>query len=189
MIQLIRFLQTLVLAALGRLLSTLPRFHAVIGEIDGLLLTNRALPDFGLALAATQEMTLAKAGRIRKLVTENAIAVVACAIEVPGNPDLSQDNPLERHYRDVLCGRALLRKRYEATQAGPEREQPFSEAAVWNSQRAVMVSAFKKLSLKIPMKKDVSGGDVTCASEPERNVAASLVTRNSTVNLLQTGSY
>jgi len=35
-------------------------------------------------------------------MTENAIAAVA---EAAGYPELSQDNPLERHYRNVLFER------------------------------------------------------------------------------------
>jgi alkylation response protein AidB-like acyl-CoA dehydrogenase len=38
-------------------------------------------------------------------VTNNAIEAVAKAIEVSGNPGLARDNPLQRHYRDVLCAR------------------------------------------------------------------------------------
>ncbi|MFT8717914.1 acyl-CoA dehydrogenase family protein [Acetobacter sp.] len=102
---LIGFLEGRVPTALGRPLSTLPRFHAVIGEIDGLLLTNQALLDFALAKAENQTISLTEAGQIKRLVTENAIAAVARAVEVTGNPGLSQDNPLERHYRNVLCGR------------------------------------------------------------------------------------
>jgi alkylation response protein AidB-like acyl-CoA dehydrogenase len=30
---------------------------------------------------------------------------VQLAVEASGNPGLSRDNPLERHYRDVLCAR------------------------------------------------------------------------------------
>ncbi|MOA57020.1 putative acyl-CoA dehydrogenase YdbM [compost metagenome] len=38
-------------------------------------------------------------------VTENAVAVVEKALELTGNHGLSRHNPLQRHYRDVLCGR------------------------------------------------------------------------------------
>ncbi|MBV1836650.1 acyl-CoA dehydrogenase family protein [Acetobacter estunensis] len=102
---LVGFLEGRVPTALGRPLSTLPRFHAVLGEIDGLLLTNEALLDRALAKVENGTITLVEAGQIKRLVTENAIASVARAVEVTGNPGLSQDNPLERHYRNVLCGR------------------------------------------------------------------------------------
>ena len=99
------FLQQRVPTALGRSLSTLPRFQTVLGEIDGLLLTNEALLELALSKAENQTITLAEAGQVKRLVTENAIAAVTRAVEVTGNPGLSQNNPLERHYRNVLCGR------------------------------------------------------------------------------------
>ncbi|BCI68904.1 acyl-CoA dehydrogenase family protein [Acetobacter aceti] len=102
---LIDFLNARVPTALGRPLSTLPRFHTVLGEIDGLLLTNRALLDSVFSKIEDKTITQVEAGQIKRLVTENAIAAVARAVEVTGNPGLSQNNPLERHYRNVLCGR------------------------------------------------------------------------------------
>jgi len=38
-------------------------------------------------------------------VTSNAIRAVELAIEATGNPGLSRNNPLQRHYRNVVCGR------------------------------------------------------------------------------------
>ncbi|GBR02824.1 acyl-CoA dehydrogenase family protein [Acetobacter oeni] len=102
---LISFLKTRVPSALGRPLSTLPAFHTVLGKIDGLLLTNEALIEQALSRKESGVSSGAEAGQIKRLVTENAIAAVAGAVEVTGNPGLSQDNPLERHYRNVLCGR------------------------------------------------------------------------------------
>lgn len=102
---LIGFLEERVPSALGRPLSTLPRFHTVLGEIDGLLLTNEALLELALTKAENQTLSLPDSGQVKRLVTENAITAVARAVEVTGNPGLSQNNPLERHYRNVLCGR------------------------------------------------------------------------------------
>ena len=42
---------------------------------------------------------------IKLTVTNNAVAVVEDALSLTGNHGLSRANPLERHYRDVLCGR------------------------------------------------------------------------------------
>jgi len=42
---------------------------------------------------------------VKYLVTKNAIEAVERAIELSGNPGLSRTNPLERHYRDVICSR------------------------------------------------------------------------------------
>ena len=39
------------------------------------------------------------------MVSAQAIKAVELAIEAAGNPGLSRRNPLERHYRDVLCSR------------------------------------------------------------------------------------
>ena len=45
-------------------------------------------------------------GNVVKLtVTNNAVAAVEDALSLTGNHGLSRTNPLERHYRDVLCGR------------------------------------------------------------------------------------
>ncbi|MGT2494347.1 acyl-CoA dehydrogenase family protein [Cupriavidus basilensis] len=38
-------------------------------------------------------------------ITDNAIAAVELAVRLAGNPALSRGNPLERHYRNVLCSR------------------------------------------------------------------------------------
>ncbi|GBQ87690.1 acyl-CoA dehydrogenase [Gluconacetobacter johannae DSM 13595] len=102
---LIGFLQARVPSNLGAALSTLPRFHVLLGEIDALLLTNSALIDHALRREEAGEHANADAGLVKQIVTENAIAAVGKAVAAIGNPGLSQDNPLERHYRDVLCGR------------------------------------------------------------------------------------
>jgi len=99
------FLHDRVPANLGAPLSTTPRFQALVGEIDALLLSNRALIAHGLNRAEAGDAAQADAGLIKHLVTENAINAVGRAVAAIGNPGLSQTNPLERHYRDVLCGR------------------------------------------------------------------------------------
>jgi alkylation response protein AidB-like acyl-CoA dehydrogenase len=88
-------------ANLGASLSTLPRFQELVGAIDGLLLQNRLL----LSSAAEGRLPLSETAMVKHLVTENAIAAVEKAIAVTGNPGLSRHNALQRHYRDVLCGR------------------------------------------------------------------------------------
>ena len=44
-------------------------------------------------------------GLVKRTVTEQAIRVVEHALKLSGNHGLSRRNPLERHYRDVLCSR------------------------------------------------------------------------------------
>ncbi|SDU97655.1 acyl-CoA dehydrogenase family protein [Pseudomonas mucidolens] len=86
---------------LGAALSTLPRFQETVGHIDTLLFANRSLQD-----AAAEGRTPAHhAAQLKYLVTGNAIRAVELAIEASGNPGLSRHNPLQRHYRDVLCSR------------------------------------------------------------------------------------
>ena len=58
-----------------------------------------------LDAAAEGRLPVAEAALVKHLVTENAIAAVEKAIAASGNPGLSRHNPLQRHYRDVLCGR------------------------------------------------------------------------------------
>jgi len=88
-------------ANLGASLSTLPRFQELVGEIDGGLLQNRVLLD----AAARGDIGAAEASMVKHLVTENAIRALEKAVAASGNPGLARSNPLQRHYRDVLCGR------------------------------------------------------------------------------------
>ncbi|NVN12313.1 acyl-CoA dehydrogenase family protein [Nguyenibacter vanlangensis] len=102
---LVGFLHDRVPTNLGAPLASLPRFQVLLGEIDALLLTNRALIEHALTREENGERADTDAGLVKHVVTENAIAAVGKAVAAIGNPGLSQDNPLERHYRDVLCGR------------------------------------------------------------------------------------
>jgi alkylation response protein AidB-like acyl-CoA dehydrogenase len=86
---------------LGAALATLLRFQEIVGTMDALLFNNRVLLDS----AAHGGVPAAEAGLLKHLVTENAIAAVEKAIAASGNPGLSRHNALQRHYRDVLCGR------------------------------------------------------------------------------------
>ncbi|MFY1664430.1 acyl-CoA dehydrogenase family protein [Pseudomonas sp. Pseu.R1] len=98
---LVDFLETRTPSNLGASLSTLPRFQEAVGHIDTLLFANRTLID-----SATHGLTPARhAPQIKYLVTSNAIRAVELAIEAAGNPGLSRNNPLQRHYRNVVCGR------------------------------------------------------------------------------------
>jgi alkylation response protein AidB-like acyl-CoA dehydrogenase len=90
-------------ANLGAALATLPRFQEAVGRIEALLATSRILID--TTAAAADRVTPAQASLVKLTVTDNAIAAVGLAMELVGNPGLSRANPLERHYRDVLCSR------------------------------------------------------------------------------------
>ncbi|MBA1189593.1 acyl-CoA/acyl-ACP dehydrogenase [Pseudomonas entomophila] len=86
---------------LGAPLASLPRFETVLGRIDTLLFANQSLLD----AATTGQVAGPHAGQLKHLVSANAIQAVELALEAAGNPGLSRHNPLERHYRDVLCSR------------------------------------------------------------------------------------
>ena len=95
------WLEERVPANLGAPLSSLPRFQEALGQLDAWLFSNRVLID----AAANGAVPASDAFRIKYLVTNQAIQVVEKAIELSGNPGLSRANPLQRHYRDVLCSR------------------------------------------------------------------------------------
>ncbi len=98
---LVDWLQTRTPSALGAPLSSLPRLQQVLGEIDSLLLVNQSLLD----AAGQDRLPAGSSGTLKYLLTENAIKAVELAVKASGNPGLDRRNPLERHYRNVLCGR------------------------------------------------------------------------------------
>jgi alkylation response protein AidB-like acyl-CoA dehydrogenase len=89
---------------LGAALASLPRYQEKMGEIDALLYTNTALLDHASAAAAA-EISVVECNFVKRNVTNNAIAAAQMALALVGNPGLSRANPLERYYRDTLCGR------------------------------------------------------------------------------------
>jgi alkylation response protein AidB-like acyl-CoA dehydrogenase len=103
---LVRFLGERTPSALGRPLATLPRFETAVGEIEAALTGADDLID-GLALRVDAgDETVAGHPAIAKLIaTRAAIGAVEQAVALVGNNALTRTNPLERHYRDVLCAR------------------------------------------------------------------------------------
>ncbi|MFN0095034.1 MAG: acyl-CoA dehydrogenase family protein [Dehalococcoidia bacterium] len=93
---------------LGASLATLPRMQAAVGDLETLLFTSDRLL-YGLASEVDAGRPSASLGvqtsQAKYVVTENAIKAVEIGLRLVGNPGLSRRNPLERHYRDVLCGR------------------------------------------------------------------------------------
>jgi len=103
---LIQFLKTRAPSNLGAPLATLPRMQEAVGTIEALLYTNRVLlGDITSRTDRGATPPVNEAYLMKLTVNANAIEAVAKAIEVTGNPGLSRDNPLQRHYRDVLCAR------------------------------------------------------------------------------------
>ena len=98
---LVTWLGTRIPGSLGQPLSSLPRVQEKVGQIDGWLLVNRGL----LEKAAQLGFSAIEANLAKVTITDNAIQAVNLALELTGNHGLSRQNPLERHYRNVLCGR------------------------------------------------------------------------------------
>ncbi len=91
---------------LGAALATLPRVQEAIGDGEIKLAINRRLIDsFASDIDAGAALDHGEAAILKLAVTNNAVAVVEGALALTGNHGLSRSNPLERHYRDVLCGR------------------------------------------------------------------------------------
>lgn len=95
---LVSWLGTRIPGSLGQPLSSLPRVQEKVGQIDGWLLVNRSL----LEKAAQLGFSAIEANLAKVTITDNAIQAVNLALELTGNHGLSRQNPLERHYRNVI---------------------------------------------------------------------------------------
>ena len=103
---LIEFLKTRVPANLGSPLATLPRVQEILGAIEARLVVNaRLIESFAADFDDGMLLSAAESNVIKLTVTNNAGAVVEDALSLTSNHGLSRNNRLERHYRDVLCGR------------------------------------------------------------------------------------
>ncbi|MET3181582.1 Acyl-CoA dehydrogenase [Variovorax sp. YR750] len=103
---LVGFLNRRAPGSLGTPLAGLPRVQEHVGEIEALLRTNRVLlDDATAAVDGGHAQPAADSGLLKYTVTGNAIRAVELALQLSGNHGLTRQNPLERHYRDVLCSR------------------------------------------------------------------------------------
>lgn len=101
-----RFLHERAPSNLGAPLATVPRLQGIVGEIDTLLLTNRVLIDDAAGrVDASGKPDPVRAQQVKHVATTNAIRALDLALSATGNHGLHRSNPLERHYRDALCGR------------------------------------------------------------------------------------
>lgn len=100
------FLRERVPSGLGAPLASLPRVQEQMGRIEQLLQVNETLTQ-GLARDADEGRlpTTERAALAKLTVTENAITVVDIALRLSANHGIARANPLERHHRNVLCGR------------------------------------------------------------------------------------
>lgn len=85
---------------LGKPLASLPRFQSEVGAIQAALVSAETLLTTTAGSGDPVHANLAKT-----VVTNAAIDAVQRAVALIGNAGLSRRNPLERHLRDVLCGR------------------------------------------------------------------------------------
>ncbi|MFE9884934.1 acyl-CoA dehydrogenase family protein [Streptomyces scopuliridis] len=100
------FLHDRVPTALGAPLATLPRFQSAVGEIEAALLGANTLVDaVAFRIDGGDREAAEQAGAIKVLGTRAAITAVEQAVALTGNHGLTRANPLQRHYRDVLCAR------------------------------------------------------------------------------------
>lgn len=103
---LVDFLKTRTPSSLGAPLSTLPRAQEIVGGIEAKLAVNaRLLDTFARDVDDGVALTAVEANILKLTVTNNAVSVVEDALSLTSNHGLTRTNPLERHYRDVLCGR------------------------------------------------------------------------------------
>jgi alkylation response protein AidB-like acyl-CoA dehydrogenase len=84
----------------------LPRAQEILGAIEARLIVNARLIDsFAGDFDDGVLISAAESNVIKLTVTNNAVAIVEDALSLTSNHGLTRANPLERHYRDVLCGR------------------------------------------------------------------------------------
>jgi alkylation response protein AidB-like acyl-CoA dehydrogenase len=103
---LLGFLNRRAPSGLGAPLASLPRVQETVGEAAALLRANRVLLDHAAAeVDAGRAPSASDSGLLKYTVTGNAIRSVELALQLSGNHGLARQNPLERHYRDVLCSR------------------------------------------------------------------------------------
>jgi alkylation response protein AidB-like acyl-CoA dehydrogenase len=100
------YLNDRVPANLGAPLASLPRVQEKFGEIEALLQTNRTLIESAAAaIDAGHGPDATALNLVKHMANTHAIRAVEIGLELTGNPGISRNNPLERHYRDVLCSR------------------------------------------------------------------------------------
>lgn len=100
------FLRNRVPTSLGAPLSTLPRMQQAIGAIEeGLAVNRRLLWSAARDLDEGEAPSPEEANLLKVAATERAIDLVGACLKLTGNHGLARANPLERHYRNVLCGR------------------------------------------------------------------------------------
>lgn len=102
----VEFLNNRVPSGLGAPLATLSRVQQLVGGIQAKLTVNaRLLDSFARDIDDGVTLTASEANIVKLTVTNNAVAAVEEALSLTSNHGLSRTKPLERHLRDVMCGR------------------------------------------------------------------------------------
>lgn len=102
----VHFLKNRIPANLGKPLAELPRQQEAVGAIEELLAVNlRLVRSLAAEIDAGTPPRATEGSFVQHVTTGNAIIAVEKALKLSGNHGISRNNPLERHYRDVLCGR------------------------------------------------------------------------------------
>jgi alkylation response protein AidB-like acyl-CoA dehydrogenase len=96
-------------ANLGAPLASLPRLQSAYAEIAGRIgVADRLCESLAADIDAgggRAERAAVEAPLLKVAVTRELIEAVGAAVALVGNAGLTRRNPLERHYRDVLCSR------------------------------------------------------------------------------------
>jgi alkylation response protein AidB-like acyl-CoA dehydrogenase len=102
----ITFANERVPSALGRPIATTERIQSIAGEIEAQIVQAEEIL-YGIAarIDAGDPDAARRAGVAKLLITRSITAAVQAAITALGNPGLTRNNPLERHYRDIHCSR------------------------------------------------------------------------------------
>ena len=108
------YLHTRKPASLNAPLSSLPRFQEAVGEIDLLIQNSQLVVDHlagridrQIADPAALEVPVnaIETGLARVQAVRNSHKAIDLALTLVGNYGLSHHHPLQRYFRDVLCGR------------------------------------------------------------------------------------
>jgi alkylation response protein AidB-like acyl-CoA dehydrogenase len=103
---LVRYLNERTPSNLGAPLATLPHFQQAVGEVEALLQVSATLiRDVAAGVDAAECDAVERGPLVKHVATANAIQATEIALRLTGNPGLSREHPLERHYRDALTGR------------------------------------------------------------------------------------
>ena len=101
-----RFAHQRVPANLGRSIATTEHIRSAAGRIElSIIQAESLLYHFAERMDADDETAFATVTAAKTLISASLITAVETALKTLGNPGLSRNNPLERHFRDVLCSR------------------------------------------------------------------------------------